>query len=56
MVLCGYSLLLINIQARMESFNPAQKRVAAYILENFHKLEGMTSRELAEKCSVTSQP
>ncbi len=46
-------LLLINIQARMESFNPAQKRVAAYILENFHKLEGMTSRELAEKCSVS---
>ena len=46
-------LMLINIQAKMHSLNPAQKKVAAYVVENFHKLEGMTSKELAKNCSVS---
>jgi DNA-binding MurR/RpiR family transcriptional regulator len=46
-------LILLNIQAKLPSLNPAQKRVAYYILRNFQQLEGMTSKELAGNCEVS---
>ena len=45
--------MLLNIQAKMHSLNPAQKKVAAYVVDNYHKLEGMTSKELANLCGVS---
>ena len=45
--------IVLDIRSKMQDFNPAQKAVANYILNNYYDMEGMPIRDLAVESEVS---
>lgn len=47
------SELVLNIKSRMQQMNPAQKKIAKFILENLDEVQGMPIGEMARRSQVS---
>ena len=47
------SEIILNIKSQMQQMNPAQTRIARYILENPEKVEGLSIGNFAKESKVS---